>query len=93
MVIPGYTGGVKTAISLPDETFRRATDAAAELGVSRSELFARAMEQYLERLSADSLTAEIDAVLTRDAGHDDSGAAAAAYGARSVLALTADDEW
>lgn len=93
MVIPGYTDGVKTAISLPDDTFRRATSVAAELGVSRSELFARAMEQYLERLSTESLTAELDAVIARDADHDDSGATAAAHGARTALALTADDEW
>jgi antitoxin MazE6 len=84
---------VKTAISLPDDTFRRATHAAAELGVSRSELFARAMEQYLDRLSAESLTAELDAAIERDAGRDDSGAEAARQGARTVLALTADDEW
>jgi hypothetical protein len=41
-VIPGYTGVVKTAISVPDETFEEATKQAAELGISRSELFTRA---------------------------------------------------
>jgi metal-responsive CopG/Arc/MetJ family transcriptional regulator len=44
---------MKTAISLPDDTFRRANDAAAELGVSRSELFVRAVEQYLDQLAGE----------------------------------------
>jgi hypothetical protein len=61
--------------------------------VSRSELFVRAMEQYLQRLAADSLTAELDAAIERDAGADDSGRVAATHGAASVLALTAGDEW
>ena len=46
-VIPGYTASVKTAISVPDETFEQATRQAAELGISRSEFFARAARRYL----------------------------------------------
>lgn len=51
---------MKTAISLPDETFRRVDDAAKRLGLSRSELFARAAESWLDRLEDDGLTAAID---------------------------------
>jgi predicted DNA-binding protein len=81
---------MKTAISLPDETFERATQRAAELGMSRSEFFARAAEQYLRQLDDASLTAQIDQVLAR-AGDDDTASAAVAAG-RKTLAGAASDE-
>ncbi len=63
---------------------------AAELGISRSEFFARAARQYLDKLADNSLTQQIDAAIDA-AGPDDSGHAAAAAG-RVFLAAT-DDEW
>lgn len=54
---------MKTAISLPDETFYRVDDAAARMGVSRSEFFVRAVEQMPARLETDDVTTAIDAVL------------------------------
>ncbi len=39
LVIPGYTSCVKTAISVPDATYQRATQRAKDLGMSRSEFF------------------------------------------------------
>jgi hypothetical protein len=59
-VIPGYTRRVKTAISIPDETFARAERQAAALGMSRSEFFTRAVRRYLEQLEAESLTGRIN---------------------------------
>jgi hypothetical protein len=88
VVIPGYTDNVKTAISLPDDTYDQATRRAAELGISRSEFFARAARSYLNQLAAQSLTEQIDEAL-RDAG-DDSGTAAAAAGRRN---LAGQDDW
>ncbi len=54
---------MKTAISVPDETFARVEKAAARLGVSRSEFYARAAERWLADLESSDLTSEIDAVL------------------------------
>ena len=88
MVIPGYTDNVKTAISLPDDTYDQATRRAAELGISRSEFFARAARSYLNQLAAQSLTEQIDEAL-RNAG-DDSATAAAAAGRRY---LAGQDDW
>jgi hypothetical protein len=87
VVIPGYTESVKTAISLPDDTYEQATRQAAELGISRSEFFARAARNYLDKLATQSLTQQINEVLHSD---DDSNAAAAAAG-RSYLA--GQDDW
>jgi metal-responsive CopG/Arc/MetJ family transcriptional regulator len=39
---------MKTAVSLPDELFTKAEKKAKRLGVSRSRLFAIALEEYLQ---------------------------------------------
>ncbi len=51
---------MKTAISLPDDTFQRVEVAAARLGVSRSEFFARAAERWLHDLDDDQTTEAIN---------------------------------
>lgn len=50
-------------ISVPEETLDRVTPRARELGVSRSELFSRAVVRYLDELDRDSLVAQIDAAI------------------------------
>jgi len=80
---------VKTAISLPDDTYEQATRQAAELGISRSEFFARAARSYLDQLAAHSLTQQINEALQNAAG-DDSNAAAAGAGRRY---LAGQDDW
>jgi metal-responsive CopG/Arc/MetJ family transcriptional regulator len=89
MVLLGYTGGMKTAISLPDDTFEQATQQAEELGISRSEFFARAARRYLDELTSRSLTRQIDDALA-DAGADDSNSAAVTAGRRR---LGSQDDW
>jgi metal-responsive CopG/Arc/MetJ family transcriptional regulator len=55
---------MKTAISLPDDTFTRVERAAKRLGVSRSEFFARAAERWLNDLDDDHTTDAINQALT-----------------------------
>lgn len=55
--------GVKTAISLSDETFHRVDRAAKRLGLSRSEFFARAAENWLDSLEHDGVTEAINRAL------------------------------
>jgi metal-responsive CopG/Arc/MetJ family transcriptional regulator len=70
---------MKTAISLPDDTFQRADSAAKRLGMSRSEFFARAAERWLTTLEDDGTTEEINrAIAGTTADHAFSDAAAAA---------------
>ena len=80
---------MKTAISVPDETFEQATKQAAELGISRSEFFARAARRYLDELASRSLTQEVNEAL-QAAGSDDSAVAAAQAGRRR---LAPGDDW
>ena len=88
-VIPSYTSPMKTAISLPDETFDRVNKRAAALRLSRSEFFARAAEQYLAQLESSSVTAEIDEVVGKT--KDDAARAAVAAGRRRLSG--SDDGW
>ena len=80
---------MKTAISLPDDTYEQATRQAAELGISRSEFFARAARNYLNQLAVQSLTQQINEAL--QGASDDSNAAASAAGRRYLAAQ--DDGW
>lgn len=84
---------MKTAISIPDETFERVEQSVAELGISRSEFFARAAKKYLAELEAESVTAQINAAI--DAGAVDNGLErdVTEHGRRMLLELTAEDEW
>lgn len=90
-VIPGYTLPMKTAISMPDETYERASRRANDLGMSRSEFFARAARHYLDELDASSLAGRIDDAIARLGPPDESTADAVAAGHRLLAA--ADDEW
>jgi antitoxin MazE6 len=82
---------MKTAISLPDETFDRVSRRASDLGMSRSEFFTRAAQRYLDELDAQSLTGQINSALERLRGTDEAEAAAVAVGRRVLDAV--DDEW
>ena len=80
--LSGYTHGMKTAISIPDDVFCEADVLARELKQSRSQLYTRAVREYVARHSSDSVTAALDAVVSRESGSDSEFATAAG---RSVL--------
>ena len=52
---------VKTAISLQEPLFARANRLAAEMKISRSGLFALALEEFMERRRNQELLAQINA--------------------------------
>jgi metal-responsive CopG/Arc/MetJ family transcriptional regulator len=51
---------VKTAVSIPDALFEAADRVARRLGLSRSELYARALERFLDEEPDESVTARLD---------------------------------
>jgi predicted transcriptional regulator len=53
---------VKTAISLPDRLFEAAERLARRLGISRSELYQRAIRAFLEEHDHHAVTAALDDV-------------------------------
>jgi metal-responsive CopG/Arc/MetJ family transcriptional regulator len=57
---------MKTAISIPDEIFKEAERAAKKLGVSRSELYAKAVLDFVERYRRENLTEKLNEVYFED---------------------------
>ncbi len=57
---------MKTAISIPDEVFQAAEQAAKSLGVSRSELYATAVREFVERYRREDVTQKLDQVYAAD---------------------------
>jgi metal-responsive CopG/Arc/MetJ family transcriptional regulator len=55
---------MKTAISIPDPLFEAAEKVAARLEVSRSQLYAKAVESFLAGHQADDVTRRLDEVYT-----------------------------
>lgn len=85
---------MKTAISVPNETFARVEAAAAELGVSRSTFFTNAAEFYIRTLGHGGLTERVNAAvrLQPAAAVAESGAFVAA-GTAAMEARWEDDPW
>ena len=54
--------GMKTAVSVPNEVFERGERLAKRLKMSRSELYSRALREYLARHAPDEVTAALDTV-------------------------------
>ncbi len=87
MVILGYTLGVKTAVTIPDPIFEAADRLARRRRMSRSALYAEALELLLLQQGADEVTAKLDEIYADiDFGVDPFVATAAA-------ALFADEDW
>jgi predicted transcriptional regulator len=68
---------MKTAISIPDDVFDEAERLARKTRQSRSQLYSRAVREYVARHGDDSVTAAIDAVCARESGESDFASAAA----------------
>jgi len=64
----GYTFGMKTAVSIPDDVFEEAERLAARLQTSRSRLYARALAEFAARHDDDRITAAIDEVVDEVGG-------------------------
>jgi metal-responsive CopG/Arc/MetJ family transcriptional regulator len=61
---------MKTAISIPDDLFLVAEQAAKRLGLSRSELYRRAIGAFLQRNNDKLVTDALNEVYDKQAGED-----------------------
>lgn len=57
---------MKTAISLPEDLFRLAEAAARKLKMSRSQLYATALAEFLDRRRTTKITERIDRVYSKE---------------------------
>lgn len=83
----GYTRCMKTAVSIPNPVFEAAEELARRLGVSRSELYARALADFLEKRLDRRVTERLDEVYAREESRLDPALA------RLQAASLPRDEW
>lgn len=57
-----YTFDMKTAISIPDPIFEAADGCAHRLGMSRSELYTKAVTEYIQRHKTYQVREKLDAI-------------------------------
>ena len=69
----GYTVSMKTAVSLPDDLFRLAEATARRLRVSRSQLYAKAITDFLKHQDGNAITVRLNDVYSRYPAKVDSG--------------------
>lgn len=58
----GYTPGMKTAVSVPDDVFSDAEALARRLKKSRSQLYSEALREYVARHDSDEVTEALDRI-------------------------------
>jgi metal-responsive CopG/Arc/MetJ family transcriptional regulator len=78
---------MKTAVSLPDELFRVAEATARRLRVSRSELYARAIAEFVRGQQDNSITERLNSVYSRNSAKVDTALH------RAQLQSLAKDDW
>ncbi len=59
---------MKTAISIPDDVFENAERTAKKLGVSRSELYANAVSEFIERYRREGITETLNDLYDAEEG-------------------------
>ena len=62
---------MKTAVSLPDPVFEAAEELAKRLKLSRSALYARALQDYVRNNRQDDVTARLNKALAAEAAAGD----------------------
>ena len=63
---------MKTAISIPDNIFKAADQYAKSHGVSRSELYTKAVIQFLQQHPSDHITKKLDKIYSSSKSEMDS---------------------
>ena len=82
----GYTKGMKTAISIPDQIFVKAETLADDLGLTRSGLYAMAISELIARHQGAGVTDRLNDVYSVEDGRMDRALMAA-----QVTSLLATD--
>ncbi|WP_427159230.1 ribbon-helix-helix domain-containing protein [Aliinostoc sp. HNIBRCY26] len=62
---------MKTAISLPDSVFEEAEALAQQLGLSRSELYTKALQAYLKKYNSSQILHKLNQVYSQESSDID----------------------
>lgn len=83
----GYTWSMKTAVSIPDDVFEEAERLAVELQTSRSQLYSRALQEFVARHAPDRLTEAMNRVV------DEAGSGIDEFSQRASRRVLERVEW
>jgi metal-responsive CopG/Arc/MetJ family transcriptional regulator len=86
-----YTETMKTAISLPDSLYTEAERTAKRLGIPRSQLYAKALEEFIQRHDRQMVSERLNKTYAQS--HGDEFDAISRAGLESMRKLTHDDTW
>ncbi|MDA3937012.1 MAG: ribbon-helix-helix protein, CopG family [Actinomycetota bacterium] len=78
---------MKTAISIPDEVFAEADELARKLNQSRSQLYSRAVREYVARHSDDGVTSALNALCVEESSVD------SGFATKAAKRPLEDSEW
>ncbi len=81
---------MKTAVSIPDGIFRQAERIARKLGIPRSQLFARALEEFIGNHDRKNVTSRLDEIYSDVEPKEDRFLEASV---RDLRQATEDDAW
>lgn len=84
-------GSVKTAISIDKRLFERAERLAGELGVSRSRVFARALEEFLRRYTGRQIEEKFNEIYSHPTDEREQEFLRAS--AQQMARLTKGEQW
>ena len=62
---------MKTAISIPDSLFNDAEITAKQLGLARSQLYVKAIKEFIEHHNKERITEKLDKLYTNQNNSDD----------------------
>lgn len=85
-----HTQDMRTAVSIPDRLFQAAERTARRLGIPRSRLYARALEEYLRTCGRRAVTEASNKVYSDCEQPED---ALATVGLEALREATKDDTW
>lgn len=75
---------MKTAISIPDDIYKKAERTAKQLGMSRSELYATAVREYIKTYNREHITGKLNEVYAEDDSSSELDPALTTMQAKSV---------
>jgi len=91
----GYTSVIlhdmKTAISLPDQLYEEAEKTAQSLGIPRSQLFAKALEEFIAFHKRENITERLNRVYGRPDGGEFQEVSN--VGIEAIRTMTKNDTW
>ena len=83
---------MKTAISLPDRLYKDAEKTAKSLGIPRSQLFAKALQEFISRHTEENITERLNKIYSKP-NLDSNMSTIENASIESIRELTKNDAW